>query len=565
MATVLILGGFLISGQSVSAIAPVALGVTQITPVKTLASADGTYANGWSWVFDATVPTNETTLNMKFPDWTNGSDTIPAAANVKFFSVQSLNASNESSAIIISSANAWSDNMYLNPASDLDPTTQNGGQIQITVEVSVPVGSAGGSYSTSYSIQTNPTLPVITITGQNSITISQGSTYTDAGATATDNVDPAVTVIPSGTVDTTTAGTYTITYTAIDVLGDIATATRTVNVLSNDAKVTSSTYTIDQSGLTITNVPIGISKTDFEAGLVKDESHQTWNDAGINDPVVTGNTLSVTAQDGTTATYTISVTKVVPTITWLNPSDIVYGTALSDTQLNAATPVPGTFVYTPSSGTTLGVGTQTLSVTFIPTNTIGYAQATKTVSINVTPVALTISGITASNKMYDTTTNATIDTSAASLAGVLGTDDVSLDSSKATANFADKNAGTGKIVTVSGLVLTGSAVANYTLIQPTTTADITPSPVLVSFAARDKVYDGTTTALISSYAVNANWALGGRIYDFLVVGSWQAAFEDPNIGSNKVVHITNIVLGGNAPSNYTWNTTADTTASITSN
>ena len=69
---------------------------------------------------------------------------------------------------------------------------------------------------------------------------------------------------------------------------------------------------------------------------------------------------------------TITVSKATPAITWPTPAAITYGTALSATQLNATgrRSVPGTFVYTPASGTVLGAGVgQTLSVTFTPTDT----------------------------------------------------------------------------------------------------------------------------------------------------------------------------------------------------
>jgi hypothetical protein len=72
--------------------------------------------------------------------------------------------------------------------------------------------------------------PVITMNGDESVSIHVGDTYTDLGATATDNVDGTDSVTTSGTVDTMTAGIYTITYTATDVAGNTATATRTVNV-----------------------------------------------------------------------------------------------------------------------------------------------------------------------------------------------------------------------------------------------------------------------------------------------------------------------------------------------
>jgi hypothetical protein len=76
-------------------------------------------------------------------------------------------------------------------------------------------------------------------------------------------------------------------------------------------------------------------------------------------------------------------------ITWANPANIVYGTALDATQLNATakfngTAVPGTFTYSPVAGTVLNVGQQqTLSVSFTPTDAANYNGASKTVQINV--------------------------------------------------------------------------------------------------------------------------------------------------------------------------------------
>ena len=79
--------------------------------------------------------------------------------------------------------------------------------------------------------------------------------------------------------------------------------------------------------------------------------------------------------------YTVG--QATPTITWTAPSAITYGTALSGTQLNATASVPGTFVYTPAAGAVLGAGTQTLSVTFTPTDATDYTTATASVSLIV--------------------------------------------------------------------------------------------------------------------------------------------------------------------------------------
>ena len=84
-------------------------------------------------------------------------------------------------------------------------------------------------------------------------------------------------------------------------------------------------------------------------------------------------------------TVTINVNKATPTVTWANPADITYGTALSGTQLNATASVPGTFVYTPPAGTVLNAGAgQILSVDFTPTDSANYNSVLgTTVTINV--------------------------------------------------------------------------------------------------------------------------------------------------------------------------------------
>src|SRR4029078_1602625 len=85
-----------------------------------------------------------------------------------------------------------------------------------------------------------------------------------------------------------------------------------------------------------------------------------------------------------TRSVTINVLKGSTTISWTNPADITYGTALSATQLNASANVPGTFLYTPVAGTVLNAGAnQTLSVTFTPSDAANYTGATATTTITV--------------------------------------------------------------------------------------------------------------------------------------------------------------------------------------
>ena len=89
----------------------------------------------------------------------------------------------------------------------------------------------------------------------------------------------------------------------------------------------------------------------------------------------------------------INISKATPTVNWSNPADIVYGTVLSGTQLNAtftwvvsasAVTVGGTATYTPAAGTLLGAGPgQSLSLNFAPVDTTNYNAASATVHINV--------------------------------------------------------------------------------------------------------------------------------------------------------------------------------------
>lgn len=95
-------------------------------------------------------------------------------------------------------------------------------------------------------------------------------------------------------------------------------------------------------------------------------------------------------------------------ITWPNPSDIVFGTALSEQQLNATSSVPGTFVYDPPLGTILTAGeAQTLRATFTPTDQVAYSTTTATAFINVLKADPEINWPTPDRIVYGTPLDAT--------------------------------------------------------------------------------------------------------------------------------------------------------------
>jgi filamentous hemagglutinin family protein len=174
----------------------------------------------------------------------------------------------------------------------------------------------------------------------------------------------------------------------------------------------------------------------------------------------------------------------------------------------------------------------------------------------ITPRALIVAGITASDKVYDGTTAATVSGSGATLGGAVTGDDVGLSASGA---FTDKNAGSGKTVALSAS-LTGHDAGNYTLAgQTATSAAITPRALTVSgITAADKAYDGTTAATVSTSNVQLAGLVAG---DTVTVGA-SGAFADANAGNAKIVALTS-AHGGSDAGNYAIADQAAATAAIT--
>ncbi len=93
--------------------------------------------------------------------------------------------------------------------------------------------------------------------------------------------------------------------------------------------------------------------------------------------------------DTLTMSVYVNSIAVDPVITWEDPDAITYGTALSETQLNASADAVGTFTYDPSEGTVLKAGNHILSVEFIPNDKESYNSITATSAIVVTKAIIT--------------------------------------------------------------------------------------------------------------------------------------------------------------------------------
>ena len=141
-----------------------------------------------------------------------------------------------------------------------------------TIEYSVS-DTAGNSASVTRTVIINIppdiTAPVITLTGSSTINLNLGATFTDPGATATDNVNGNITssITAAGLVDTSLAGTYAIVYSVSDSDGNSTSVTRIV-VIEIPPDTTAPVITLtDPSAI---NLYIGATFTDPGATATDD-------------------------------------------------------------------------------------------------------------------------------------------------------------------------------------------------------------------------------------------------------------------------------------------------------
>ncbi len=119
----------------------------------------------------------------------------------------------------------------------VDDTTV--GTYVVTYDATDIYGNAAAQVTRTVNV-VDTTVPVITLNGAATVTLEAGiETYVEQGATATDNADPAVSVMTGGdAVDDTAVGTYMVTYNAMDASGNSAAqVTRTVNVVDTTIPV----------------------------------------------------------------------------------------------------------------------------------------------------------------------------------------------------------------------------------------------------------------------------------------------------------------------------------------
>jgi hypothetical protein len=373
------------------------------------------------------------------------------------------------------------------------------------VEASYP-GDSNFASSTSATVTlAGVTAPVVTVTpSSTSITTAQSL---NVSITVSGSPTPTGTVVLTGGGYTSAtialangSATFIVSAGSLAIGSDILTASYTPDSPSlstyNSATGTGSAVTVTQAkttpgiswatpaavtyGTSLSATQLNASSGGVAGNFAYTPASGTVLDAGKQTLSVTFTPTDTTDYNTATTTVTLTVNQETPTISWTTPAAVTYGTSLSANQLNASSGgVAGNFAYTPASGTVLGVGKQTLSVTFTPTDTTDYNTATATVTLTVNQATQTIAWAAPAAVTYGTALSAT--QLNASSGGVAG-------------NFAYTPAsgtvlGAGK-QTLS-VTFTPTDTADYNTVTATVTLTVNQATPTISWATPAGITFGT--------------------------------------------------------------------------
>jgi len=236
--------------------------------------------------------------------------------------------------------------------------------------------------SASVTLVVNQAVPVVSWSPP--AVINYGTALSTAQLNATASVPGAFSYSPSlGAVLSAGSRTLSVTFTPTDSL-DYAivntSVTLTVNQVTPQVTWAAPASFIYGPALSATqlnataSVPGSFAYTPAQGAVLT---------AGTHTLSVTFTPTDSTNYSTANSSVQLTVSQATTQLTWANPAAIVYGTALSATQLNATASVPGSFAYNPDVGAVLTAGSQTLSVVFTPTDTTDYTTASASVTLTV--------------------------------------------------------------------------------------------------------------------------------------------------------------------------------------
>ena len=452
-------------------------------------------------------------------------------------------------------------------------------------------GSGAADYTlTQPSTTANITQAGVTISGLS----ASNKVYDRTNAATLTGTPTAAGVISGDTVNVTGSATEG-TFAQTGVGNGIAVAANLGGLSLSNANYTISgvtsplTANITQAGVTISGLAASnkvydrtdaatLTGTPTAAGVISGDTVNVTGTAtaGTFAQSSVGTVIAVTPNLGglalSNANYTISgvtspltanITQAGVTISGLTASNKTYdrtnaatltgtptaaGVISGDTVNVTGTATAGTFVQT-GVGTGIAV-TANLGGLALSNANYTISGVTSPLNANITAKSVTVTGTSAANKVYDGTVSATPSFSASALSGVISGDAVALVTTGGSATFANKNVAAGKTVTVAGLSLSGGDAVNYSLTQPTTTANITAKTLTVSGAkAVEKTFDGSASAGLNFSGAQLVGVVTGDVVS-LVTSVATGAFADSNAGQEKAVTVSGLSLSGTDAGNY---------------
>ena len=428
--------------------------------------------------------------------------------------------------------------------------TSTVGTYTVTYNVSDTSGNAAVPVTRTVNV-VDTTAPVITLLGDNLMTIEVGTTFTDPGAVATDNYDGDLTssIVVSGSVDTSTIGTYTLTYDVSDTSGNPAdSVTRTVNVVDTTVPV------ITLLGDTTVTIEVGATYTDSGATAADNYDGDLTSSIAIVNNVDTSTvgtytvTYNVSDTSGNAAvpvTRTVNVVDTTaPVITLLgdNPMTIEVGTTFTDPGATASDAGDGDLtssIAIVNNVDTSTVGTYT--VTYNVSDTSGNAAVPVTRTVNVVdttvPVITLLGDTTVTIEVGATYTDSGATAAdnydgdlTSSIAIVNNVDTSTVGTYTVTYNVSDTSGNAAVSVTRTVNVV-DTTVPVITLLGDTTVTIEVGTTYTDSGATAADNYDGDLT---SSIAIVNN-------VDTSTVGTYTVTYNVSDTSGNAAVPVTRTV------------------------
>ncbi len=276
----------------------------------------------------------------------------------------------------------------------LDPNTP--GLYTLTYTATDSAGASASAIRTVQVVDTAP--PALTILGENPASVQCGSTYSDAGATASDACagDLTTAIGSVSTVNLSVPGSYTVTYNASDPSGNTASTTRTVQVIDRSAPVLAlngpASMTVE-CGSPFADP--GASAVDACAGTLPVTGSGSVNTAVIGDCTLTYTAADASGNTGT-VTRTVRVVDSTAPVIVLNegPSSVECHSTFTDPGAIATDACAGSVTVIANGALDAnvpGAYTLTYTATDLSGNT---ATATRTVTVrDSTPPVVTLNGL----------------------------------------------------------------------------------------------------------------------------------------------------------------------------